>query len=76
MPNGETIMTLIPAYGRDYKNKAQVEADLLAGKDFVIADIFSGNDGRYCNLQDLRAAGDKSVNIRYSRLTKIAVFKL
>lgn len=61
-------MTVIPAYGRDYKSAAAVKADWDANKDFQIADIASGNDGRYINKDD--AAG-LSINARYARLTKI-----
>jgi hypothetical protein len=63
-------MTLIPAYGRDYKSIAQVKADFEANKDFEIASI--GPDcGRYANRAALAKAGVKSVMIRYARLTKV-----
>lgn len=65
-------MTLQPAYGRDYKTAAAVKADWNANKDFVIADMFSGNAGRMINKQD---AGGQSHNIRYARNTKVVVVK-
>ena len=68
-------LTLVPAYGRDYKSKAAVEADLRAGKDFTICDMSCSDDGRYANLQDLQGEYDQ-VNIRYARLTKVTVIKL
>jgi len=40
-------MTLVPAYGRDYKNRKSVKDDWNNNKDFIIADMFSGQDGRY-----------------------------
>ena len=63
-------MTLIPAYGRDYKNKKEVLADFDADKDFVIVDLFSVNDGRYVNKSQLSGF---SVMIRYNKLTKVMV---
>ena len=58
---------LIPAYGRDYKSKAAVLADLNAGKDFLIADMSNTWDGSYTSLADL---GDyDQVSIRYKRLS-------
>jgi len=68
-------MTLTPAHGRDYKSKAEVLAAFNANKDFVIADIFHPNSGAYCNKEDL-SGREKSVNIRYRKLTQIVVVKL
>jgi hypothetical protein len=63
-------ITLVPAYGRDYKSKKAVLEDWNNNKDFQIADLFSGEDGRYANKQDLP---DYTVNIRYKNLTQICV---
>ena len=63
--------TVIPAYGRDYTNAKAVKADFDADRDFQICDMFSGQDGRMVNKQDL-AKGD-TLNVRYKRLTQIAV---
>ena len=68
-------ITLIPAYGMDYKNQKQVKADFSNGKDFLIADMFSRWDGKPCNKQDLRGQFEQVV-IRYSRLTKLALIHL
>jgi hypothetical protein len=43
-------MTLTPAYGRDYKNRAQIIADLNAGKDFM-AHSYDGSG--YINLPQM-----------------------
>lgn len=68
-------LTVVPAYGRDYKSKKDAVADWEAGKDFRIADIGAGrDDGRYVNNADL-AGQDVTVNIRYKRLTMVAVVK-
>ena len=62
-------MTLVPAMGRDYWSKAEVQADFDAGKDFEIASI--GPDcGRYVNKPQL-VGKERFVMIRYARLTKV-----
>lgn len=53
---------LTPAYGRDYKSKAALEADLLAGKDFTANG--PGGESTYANLQDLQEAGYTQVQVR------------
>jgi hypothetical protein len=62
-------MTVIPAYGSDYKSVAAAKKDWLAGKDFIICDISSQFDGRPINQQD---AVGQSIMVRFSNLTKIA----
>jgi hypothetical protein len=69
-------LTLVPAYGRDYKSKKAVQADWDAGKDFLIQDISSPHDGRYINKEDAAKSGIQSVNIRYKSLTQICVVKV
>lgn len=72
-------MTLTPAYGRDYKSKKAVQADWDANKDFVIADIFHPGSGMYVNRQNLQEDPrftEKTVLIRYNRLTQIQPFKV
>lgn len=70
-----SYLTLVPAYGRDYKSKAAVEADFNADKDFLIQDISSPHDGRYVNRRDLVGSG-VTVNIRYKKLASVAVIKV
>jgi hypothetical protein len=69
-------MNLVPAYGRDYKSKASVQADLDADLDFTIADISSPWNGRYVNKSQLVDAGYKQITVRYSRLRKVAVIDI
>ena len=64
------MTTLIPAYGRDYKSQKAVQADWDANKDFIVADMFSGADGKPTNKQDCIAM-NLSLIIRYDRLTKV-----
>lgn len=66
-------MTLVPAYGRDYKSKAAVLADFDADKDFSVADVFSSG---YATKSELIRQGIRHVNIRYARLTKVLVVTL
>ena len=61
-------LTAIPAYGRDYKSAKAVKADFAANKDFLICDMFSPDDGRYINAEQLKP-GD-TLSIRYARNTK------
>lgn len=65
-------MTLTPAYGRDYKSTKEVKAAWEAGQDFVIADMFSGDCGRYVNKPQLPG---QSVTIRYAQLRKVCVVR-
>lgn len=62
---------LQPAYGRDYKNKAQVEAAFREGKDFE-GDYQLGF--KLVGVQDFAAGA--LVNLRYARLTKVAVIRI
>ena len=46
-------ITVLPAYGRDYKSAKAVRADFAANRDFIIADYFNPSDGRYINAEQL-----------------------
>lgn len=61
------MLTVTPAYGRDYKTAKDAKAAWQAGKDFQIA-TYGPDDGRYCNKADM---ADEAVMIRYKRLTQI-----
>lgn len=67
-------MTLVPAYGRDYKSAKEVKADFEADKDFLIQDFFSPWDGKHCNKSDLD--NGETVKIRYKNLTQVVVIKV
>lgn len=69
-------LTLVPAYGRDYKSKKAVLDDWDANKDFLIQDISSPHDGRYINKEDAASLKSTTFNIRYKSLTQICVIKL
>jgi len=59
------MLEVAPAYGRDYKNQKEVQADWDAGKDFM--DLFSRS---YINKQDAEQ-NDLTVVIRYAKLMKV-----
>lgn len=65
------MMTLTPAYRRDYTSVKSVMADFANGKDFVVNDIFSEYDGCVVNKQDLKNAGP--VKIRFNKLRKVLI---
>lgn len=67
------MLTLTPAYGRDYTSRAKALKALLDGSDFLINDISSPWDGKPCSARDL--AG-QTVKIRYDRLRKVFIHKL
>lgn len=65
-------ITLIPAYGREYKSAKAVKADWESGKDFLICDFFHKYTGKPCNKQDTIG---ETLNIRYAGQTKVVVIK-
>ena len=61
----ENYIQLQPAYGKDYKNKAEVEEAFRSGEDFEGGYQI---DFKLCSIHDF-ARGVK-VELRYARLTK------
>lgn len=57
-------ITVMPAYGRDYKNKAEALADWDADKDFIETSSRSATNKSYCEANGLK------VIIRYGKLMK------
>jgi len=66
------FVTLVPAYGRDYKSAKECKADFIGGRDFQIRDFQYGDC--YTSVRDF-AAGVR-VNIRYKNLTQVCVVKV
>jgi len=64
------MITLTPAYGRDYKTAKAVRSDWNIGKDFIISDIHSRWDGKPANNTDMRG---EQVMIRFNGLRKVTV---
>jgi len=67
------ILSVEPAYGRDYKSQKEVKEAWAQGKDFVINSIFSPDCGRYVNKED--APKGSFINIRYKKGTCLVVIK-
>lgn len=66
------IPTLLPAYGRDYKRKADIASDINNNKDFYI----SGLSPALINKEQLISEGIKSVVVRYGNQRKVTSLKL
>lgn len=64
------VGVLTPAYGRDYKSLASMQADFDAGKDFLLN--YMGGD-TYCSKQDFKGKG--KIQCRYARMTKVGFLK-
>lgn len=65
MPN--RYLTVVPAYGRDYKSQKEVLAAWKAGHDFYIQDPFqSGYVNKDDDLQD-----NLVINVRYNQQRKV-----
>ena len=60
------VLPLTGAYRRDYKSKAAIVKDWLAGKDFRTA------GGQYCSIRDFPA--NEPITVRYAGLMKVTVF--
>jgi len=65
MIHNQGFIEVAPAYGRDYKNQAQVKADWNAGMDFQ--DLLTRS---YINKQDAKALGVEVI-IRYANYMKV-----
>ena len=62
-------INVLPAYGRDYKNKKEILKDYLDNKDFEVSDI--SNKGKV-NKSDCLRYGVACLIIRYGNLRKTA----
>lgn len=58
-------LTVVPAYGRDYKTAKEAKSAFEANSDFLIMDISSPDDGKYASKHDLPAGTE--VKIRYNK---------
>jgi hypothetical protein len=62
----------LPAYGRDYKNKAAIIEDINNEKDFLISSF----NPALINKSQLISEGFKSVVVRYANKRKVTSLKL
>jgi hypothetical protein len=58
-------MTLVPAYGRDYKSQKEALQDFNDGKEFLAVDLLRG--GGYTTKAELQQLGVSRVCIRYRK---------
>lgn len=70
------VLHLVPAFGRDYASKREIEGSLTGSLDFKIADVSHPYDGKPINLPQIKEAGYTHVNVRYKKLTKVAVLEI
>ena len=68
-------INLVPAYGRDYRSRKAIIADLQKNMDFSIRDISCPWDGKVANLRDLTVSYD-TITVRYSKLAKVCSINL
>jgi len=59
-----THITVVPAYGRDYKTSGHALAAWKSGKDFLLASLH-GNG--YISIRDMAPHGFTKVTIRFNR---------
>ena len=64
------MLTLTPAYGRDYKSLKEVR-EALVTSDFIINDVGHPYDGKPCNIRDLP---DGTIKVRWHRLRSVNLF--
>jgi hypothetical protein len=70
-------LTLVPAYGRDYKSKSALLQDWEAGKDFLGMDRTSEGYLSIRDVQDLKLqANITHLHFRYNKQTLVHVVKL
>ena len=64
-------LTLLPAYGRDYKSKRVIIDDLNNNKDFL-----ESTSMKYINKQQFKELNISSFNVRYDQQRKITNIKI
>ncbi len=65
------FLTLLPAYGRDYKSKRLIIDDLNNNKDFL-----ESTSLRAINKQQFKELNISSFNVRYDQQRKITNIKI
>ena len=65
------FLTLLPAYGRDYKSKKAIIEHLNNNKDFL-----ESTTRKYINKQQLKELNISSFNVRYDNHRKITNIKI
>jgi hypothetical protein len=70
------ILTLIPAYGRDYKSAKAVLADWNDNKDFIINDFKLSGYVNKQQLEKLKFDDIIQLNFHYAKQTKVTAINL
>ena len=65
------FLTLLPAYGRDYKSKKLIIDDLNNNKDWL-----ESTTRKYINKQQLKELNISSFNVRYDQQRKVTKIKI
>jgi len=65
----ENYVSIVPAYGRDYKNKQSAEQDFRAGKDFQIQHF--NYPQTYCSIHDFEKG--VKVELRYKAKQSVTI---
>ena len=65
------FLTLLPAYGRDYKSKKLIIDDLNNNRDFL-----ESTSMKYINKQQFKELEISSFNVRYDQQRKITNIKI
>nr|BAR21788.1 hypothetical protein [uncultured Mediterranean phage uvMED]BAR38625.1 hypothetical protein [uncultured Mediterranean phage uvMED] len=65
------FITLLPAYGRDYKSKKLIIEDLNNNRDFL-----ESTSMKYINKQQFKELEISSFNVRYDSQRKITNIKI
>ena len=68
---GQLIVS--PAYGRDYKSAKAAKADWNNDKDFLVENFTDPYCGKPINKSQLSDTSYSSVQIRYSKMRKLAI---
>ena len=66
-----STLTLLPAYGRDYKSKKAFINDIEANKDFLIC-----NTSSYINKDQFKDLNISEFRIRYNNLKQTQVINI
>jgi hypothetical protein len=71
----EVELTIVPAYGRDYRTERQCLRDWWEGKDFRINTPLSRWDGKYTSIRDLAKFPGQHVKIRYNGMKDFVLIR-
>jgi len=66
------VLIVSPAYGKDYKSAAAALEAWNAGVDFKSHSLTV--PGTYVSVRDIPGSGIDTVNIRYNRMERVAVW--